>query len=40
MISGLVANAVEGGLSQSLKMVVEWTGRGRISERLYEGSPA
>ena len=27
------------GLSQSLKMVVEWIGRARISQRPYEGSP-
>ena len=28
------------GLSQSLKMAVGWAGRGRISRRPYEGSPA
>ena len=28
------------GLSQSLKMVVEWAGLGRMSHRPYEGSSA
>ncbi len=28
------------GLSQSLEIAVEWAGRGRISQRPYEGSPA
>ncbi len=28
------------GLSQSLKLVVEWAGQGRMSHWLYEGSPA
>ena len=30
----------DGGLSQSLKMVVDWAVWGRISQRSYEGSPA
>ena len=38
MLIGVPAS--NGGLSQSLEMAVRWAGRGRMSHRPYEGSPA